>query len=110
VKQKFPKIFFFLKQIPLETYLWTAGLIFLLIINPYQEQHFTMCPFHNLGIDFCPGCGLGKSISFIYYADFASSFKSHPLGIFALIIIVYRIFTLIYKSYSKNYSMEVNNG
>jgi hypothetical protein len=110
VDKKYSKIFYFFKKIPFEACLWIAGLIYLLLINPYQVSHFTLCPFNNLGLDFCPGCGIGKSISFIYHADFINSFKSHPLGIFALAIILYRIITLIYKSFSTNFSMEVNNG
>ncbi|MBL1214968.1 MAG: DUF2752 domain-containing protein [Ignavibacteriae bacterium] len=103
-------MFFSIKKIPLEAYLWIAGLIYLFLINPYQDSHFTICPFNNLGIDFCPGCGIGKSISFIYYADFINSFKSHPLGVFALLVILYRIINLIYKSFSKKTFMEVYNG
>ena len=99
-----------LRRIPLEAYLWIAALTYLMFIDPLQTQHFSLCPFNNIGIDFCPGCGLGKSISFIYHFDFMNSIKTHPLGIAALIIILYRIVTLIYKSYSAKYSMEVQNG
>jgi hypothetical protein len=107
---KYSKKFFLIKKVPLEAYLWLAALIYLFMINPYQTSHFTLCPFNNLGIEFCPGCGIGKSISFIYYADFINSFNSHPLGVFALLVILYRIITLIYKSFSTKISMEVHNG
>lgn len=93
-----------IKIIEWEAIFWTAGLIYLFFVNPYQAQHFTLCPFHNLGITFCPGCGLGRSISFFYHADFFHSLKTHPLGIAAFILISFRIFKL-----SKNMIKNFNN-
>jgi hypothetical protein len=80
-----------------EAVLWLIGLIYLLIINPYQVQSFTFCPFHNIGITFCPGCGLGRSISFIYHGDLINSFKTHPLGIAGFVIILIRVIKLSIK-------------
>lgn len=80
-----------------EAVLWLAGLIYLLFINPYQVEQFSLCPFHNLGITFCPGCGLGRSISFFYHGDFLHSIKSHPLGIIAFFLIASRIIQLSLK-------------
>ncbi len=81
-----------------EAVLWIAGLIYLFIINPYEAQHYTFCAFKLVGIDDCPGCGLGNSISMILHGDLTSPFSSHPLGIFALTVIVFRIFTLLSNS------------
>ena len=91
-----------LKTVELEALMWSAGLFYLVTINPYQVQKFTFCPFHNLGISFCPGCGLGRSISFLYHGDLIRSFSAHPLGIIAFIFITARIVKLTYRSY-KNY-------
>lgn len=91
-----------LKIVKLEALLWTAGLVYLVTINPYQVQKFTLCPFHNLGIGFCPGCGLGRSIAFLFHGDLVQSIITHPLGIIAFIIITLRIFKLTYRSF-KNY-------
>ncbi|PKK83421.1 MAG: hypothetical protein CVT49_08660 [candidate division Zixibacteria bacterium HGW-Zixibacteria-1] len=87
-----------IRAIEPEAILWILALGLLLLVNPESEQHFTLCLFSNLGLEFCPGCGLGRSIAYIYRGDPASSFSSHPLGIFVLIIILFRIFTLLYKS------------
>lgn len=87
------------KNIEWEGVLWLTGLVYLFIINPYHVQTYSFCPYHNLGIDFCPGCGLGRSISLLYHADFINSFKAHPLGIFALVMISYRIIKLSIKTY-----------
>lgn len=89
-----------LKIIEWEAVLWIGGLIYLMIINPYQVQQFSFCPYHNLGISFCPGCGLGRSISFLYHGDLIHSISTHPLGIAALILISYRIFTLIKRMHT----------
>jgi len=71
------------------------GLFYLNFIHNPENTHFTICPFANFGFEFCPGCGLGNSISYIFMGNFIESFHSHPLGIFALIIIALRIITII---------------
>lgn len=78
-----------------EAMVWILGLFYLAFINSPDKTHFTICPLANLGIDFCPGCGLGNSISYLVRGEFNSSFHSHPLGIFALIIITFRIILII---------------
>ncbi len=82
-----------------EAVLWIAGLLYLYMVNPYETQHYTFCAFKLMGIDDCPGCGLGNSISMILHGDPSSSFHSHPLGIFALTVISFRIFTLLLNSF-----------
>jgi len=48
-----------------------------------------------LGITWCPGCGLGHAISFLFHGDIRSSFHAHWLGAPALIVILYRIYVLV---------------
>jgi hypothetical protein len=83
---------FFLKYF--ELVFWIAGLISLAIMDPSGESHFTLCPLKLLGITWCPGCGLGHSISFLFHGDLSNSFHAHWLGIPALIVIVHRIYVL----------------
>lgn len=105
------KIKSILKMVEWEAIIWMVGLTYLLFIDPYQIQHYTLCPFHNLGITFCPGCGLGRSISFFYHGDFLLSIWTHPLGIFAFIIITVRILKLFIKTYNNYHkSKEVIYG
>lgn len=89
------RIFKFWKLIRLEAFIWIIGLVCLAIIPATDSTHFTVCPLSNLGLEFCPGCGLGNSISYLFRGDIESSIYSHPLGIFAFIIIVTRIISLI---------------
>jgi hypothetical protein len=83
------------KLLGFEVLIWIFGLIYLALINSPEATHFTICPLSNLGFKYCPGCGLGNSISYLFRGDFVSSFHSHPLGIFALVIIIFRIISII---------------
>ena len=77
-----------------EAVTWAAGITGLAILDPGGETHFSLCIFNWLGISFCPGCGLGHSISWLLHGDPVRSLQAHPLGIFAMIILIYRIFKL----------------
>ncbi len=85
----------YVKSFPLELFFWVTALILLATANSH-EHHFTLCPLANLGFkDWCPGCGIGRSISHILHGEFTESFSEHWFGFPALLIIVYRIYTLI---------------
>jgi hypothetical protein len=73
---------------------WLAALVALAFADPNNQSHFSLCPFKLLGITWCPGCGLGHSISFLFHGDVKSSLHAHWLGIPALIVISYRIYVL----------------
>jgi hypothetical protein len=90
------------KIVGFESSIWIFGLIYLAFFSPVDHTHFTFCPLANLGITFCPGCGLGHSITQIFHGKFIESFHTHPLGLFALIVILFRIYTLI-KTNINNY-------
>jgi hypothetical protein len=77
-----------------ELVFWVAGLIALAVADPTAQPHYSLCPFKLLGITWCPGCGLGHSISFLFHGDLKSSFQAHWLGVPAVIIILYRIYVL----------------
>jgi hypothetical protein len=79
------------QSLQIEAIVWVAGLVALMFIDP-ASHHFTVCPLANLGFDFCPGCGLGRSIAFLYRGEFVDSFQTHPLGFFAVFILSFRIF------------------
>ncbi|MEJ6981139.1 DUF2752 domain-containing protein [Pedobacter sp. P351] len=59
--------------------------------------HFSLCPLSNLGFPWCPGCGLGRSITSVFHGDLKSSFEYHWFGIPALLILLHRIFVLSKK-------------
>jgi hypothetical protein len=79
-----------------EAIIWLVALILLAASNP-SEHHYTLCPLHNLGWDFCPGCGMGRSISYLFHLQVEKSFLTHPLGIPAVIILLHRITKVLFK-------------
>jgi hypothetical protein len=89
------KIFGYVRLIGLEGFIWTAALFyFAFFVNPF-ETHFTICPLSKAGYENCPGCGLGNSILLFFHGYFIESFKTHILGIPALLIIFHRIYSII---------------
>lgn len=82
-----------LKKWPLELMFWIGALVGLFYATP-DNQHFALCPLHQAGFDFCPGCGIGRSIHYMMRGDIQASFSSHYLGPIALLIVLGRVFTL----------------
>jgi hypothetical protein len=94
------RIYATLKKLPVEAVIWIIGLAFLAWSDPLADPHFKICPLAMAGFDWCPGCGLGRSVSFIFRGDFESSFQSHPLGIAAVIILSFRVIQLTKKYFN----------
>ena len=83
------------RRMNLEAALWIAGLAGLALSKPDADRHYTLCVFKRMGFRRCPGCGVGHSISYLFRGRVRDSFRSHPLGLFALVIILRRIATLL---------------
>lgn len=106
----FEKTIKYLKKYDYEAIFWLAAMAYLTFINPYTPKHLDFCLFSLVGIENCPGCGLGKSISMIFHGDFVASFNAHPLGLPALALILKRIYKLIKNKINLTKQMEVLNG
>jgi hypothetical protein len=85
------------QALPLEAVVWLAGLTFLLWLDPASgaRQGPDLCLAHRLGIPFCPGCGLGRSIALALDGRPIDSFLTHPLGMPALAVLLARIVQLL---------------
>lgn len=86
-----------LTHAPIELLFWVTALIMLAFAEPElhgQAHHFTICPLANLGISWCPGCGIGRSVTQLLHGNFTESFAHHWFGVPALIIISARIWSL----------------
>jgi len=94
-----------IRKIPVEAVIWLLSLMALALHKPTETNHFTLCPLYNLGFDFCPGCGLGHSVSYLLHGEIHRSFEAHPLGIFAVIVLSCRIIQLS-KLYRKMYGQN----
>ncbi|HVW15634.1 MAG TPA: DUF2752 domain-containing protein [Mucilaginibacter sp.] len=86
IKQLFSKYF--------ELIFWLSALTALALTDPEGAVHFSLCPLKAMGVTWCPGCGLGHSISWLFRGDIRNSFHAHSLGIPATAIILYRIYHL----------------
>ena len=91
------KILWLKDRLDPELLMWVSGLLYLALIDPGSEGHLSLCIFRAVGFEYCPGCGLGKSISYLFHGDFSRSFGLHPLGSVAVIILAGRIGSLIRK-------------
>jgi hypothetical protein len=90
------------KRAHLEGFFWLAAITALALHSPMDEGHSSLCLAKNLNIGFCPGCGLGTSISWLFRGQLSQSFTSHPLGIPAVVILVHRIWTIFKPPNTKN--------
>lgn len=83
-------------RFPFELLVWVSGLLFLATTSS-GEGHSSLCPLHNLGITWCPGCGLGRSIRHILQGQFSASLDDHWFGFPSLAILFWRIVVLFRK-------------
>jgi hypothetical protein len=90
------------RRINLEALVWIVGLLFLAFSHPDGSSHSSLCIFKNMGFKYCPGCGLGHSISYFLHGEVTRSLQTHPLGIFATVMLVSRIFSLLKGALVKN--------
>jgi hypothetical protein len=84
----------FISGFPLEALIWFSALVALAFADPSNASHITLCPIANLGFEFCPGCGLGRSITWLLHGSLINSLKMHPLGVITVFILVHRIIQL----------------
>jgi len=87
-----------------EPALWILALLFLAVIDPSKDSVITLCPLRIFGVPHCPGCGLGRSVSFLLHGEFAASLRCHLLGIPATLTLIYRIVTMINSVRTNNRS------
>ena len=87
-----------------ELLFWVAALLLLATTSTSSltaHQDFSFCPLANLGITWCPGCGIGRSISLLLHGQLQESLSMHWFGIPALLILLYRIFILFKQLFIK---------
>ena len=87
-----------------ELLFWLTALLLLATISQPQEaghQEFSFCPLANMGITWCPGCGIGRSLSHLLHGHISESLRMHWFGIPALLILLSRIFILFKQLFTK---------
>jgi hypothetical protein len=91
-----------------EWVVFSLGLILMATMDPLNTG-FSFCLFDMIGVTFCPGEGLGKSIAWLFRGDFSASYQAHPAGSITVIILTLRIFHLIKIRFNKP-NMETTHG
>ncbi len=95
--------------LPIELIFWVLGLALLAtaeLPTHFNRPHLVICPLALSGLEVCPGCGLGRSITALFHGEFYLSFQLHWFGLPAFLILFYRISTLmrlqLFSSRKKN--------
>jgi hypothetical protein len=70
-----------------------------------EAQEPTFCLFNRMGVEFCPGCGLGRSMALAYRGQLMASLQMHPAGLLAIFILLYRIVSIHIRNY--NYKHDI---
>lgn len=86
-------------KLPIEWMCWVSALFLLYISDPHAH-HFSLCPLDNIGIRWCPGCGLGRSIALLMHGELQESIGMHWLGVPAFLVIVHRVYRLSKRTYN----------
>ncbi|MFT5142795.1 MAG: hypothetical protein ACI80V_000447 [Rhodothermales bacterium] len=83
----------------IEAFVWIAGLIAVGVADPTAGGLLSVCPFHwvgaAIGLEFCPGCGLGHAVGFLARGELMASLAAHPFGIPAVLVLSHHITRLI---------------
>ena len=91
-----------IRRIGMEPILWVSALFVLCLLGPSSEPHLRFCPFALAGIDSCPGCGLGRSIAFLFRGELGASFQAHWFGLPATAILLTRSFSLGLRNWKRS--------
>ena len=99
---------YWFSKLPIEWICWVLALTLLYFTDPYAH-HFSLCPLDNLGIAWCPGCGLGRAVALLMHGELQGSIQMHWLGIPAFLVIIHRIYGLsiaTYRIWTRTYHHE----
>lgn len=75
---------------------WTFALMLLFFMD-VSSSAGSLCVFRFLGINDCPGCGLGHAVYYALHFDFMRSFEQHVMGPIVTMAILIQIFKSFFK-------------
>lgn len=82
-----------------QPFIWSFVLLLLFCIQP--SNGFMICPLKWAGADWCPGCGLGRSIHHALHFQWEQAWQAHWAGIPATVILLSFIFKQTKAIYQK---------
>lgn len=74
----------------IEWFIFLSGLILMGTMDP-TIQSTSFCFFDLIGIEFCPGEGLGHSIAWIFRGEFKNALEANLFGPLAVAVLSLRI-------------------
>jgi Protein of unknown function (DUF2752) len=80
----------------LQPILWIIALVFLYFMDTSAETT-SLCVFRFLGLQSCPGCGLGHAVHAALHLDLRQALQAHILGIPTTMAIIYCIFKHLFS-------------
>ncbi|TXK46444.1 DUF2752 domain-containing protein [Pontibacter qinzhouensis] len=80
-----------------EAAVWVVALVALAFTDPEAKHLVSFCPVSWVYEGGCPGCGLGHAISFLFRGQISASWQAHPLGVPALLVLLWRVYKLLKK-------------
>lgn len=99
-------------DLPLEGIVWFIGLIWIMLTG-HDNHAISFCFFKFIGLEFCPGCGLGHAIYQLATGNFLHAWQLQPMSYIALPILIYRIyydFSLSYQLFKhRNHEQQFIN-
>lgn len=97
----------YIKHLNIELLVWPLALGALYLMDPHGSGP-SLCPLKWLGLSWCPGCGLGHAIHYLLHGEWAASWHSHPLGTFALGVLIWRTVDLAKQQIQIFYHLKKN--
>lgn len=85
----------------LEWFVFSAGLVLLALMSP-ENTGTSLCFFDWIGIDYCPGEGLGHSVSYTFRGNFEAALQAHFAGPAAVFILSGRIIYIWKELYQES--------
>lgn len=76
-----------------ELLFWSLALV-ALYFDWGHHLGFSLCLWSSLGFEFCPGCGLGRSIHSLLHGQWVRAWQFNPLGYLAIPILFLHLFSL----------------
>lgn len=105
IRRLFNKYFFF----HFEWIVLLFGLLLMVFLDPMSQAQ-SICPVKRLNFEFCPGCGLGRSIAYLFKGELLTSIQTHPAGILAVLFIPARIVSIFHRNHKiKNTNKNEEN-
>ncbi|MGO4294732.1 DUF2752 domain-containing protein [Chitinophaga sp. RAB17] len=89
----------FWRKINIELIAWPLGLVLLYLMTP-DENAGSLCLLKNLGIPFCPGCGLGHGIHYFLHGQWSAAIHHHWLSPLVVVVLLYRTVQLARLQYA----------